>query len=578
MTAIQGISPLLSAAILILAVGVGIVRLWLWQRSAPVERRATPRRVALLAVLQALVGVLLFLTLHPPIAALGNATMLVATRNTPPTAVSDGEILVALPEAGAVPKAERVPDLATAIRRHPEAARVRVLGEGLPPRDRGPLTLPVETAPTPHPPGFVEIALPPAVAPGAAFTVGGLVGTLGAGTVELVDPAGAIIARVPIASGRRFTLSGAARAEGMAVFELRLRAADGRLVERLDVPLHTRADPPPRVIALAGAPGPEMNFLRRWAASAGVDLSIGMDLGSGIRLGQAPRLTSAELDRTDLLVIDDRSWENLDPSTHSLVTGAVDGGMGLLLRPTAALTGGTRREWAVLGAPISGDGAANPLLAAEGVPDLVRRNLADPGPDAVSVVHAPDGSPLAGWRLRGRGRIGVWTVMDSYVIALAGRPDAHADLWSDLFSVLGRPLDTDRPHLRGLARVGDRAVVCGVTPRDAVSAPDGRSTRLQIDPKAGVENCAAFWPSRAGWNLVSSPGGLETPVYVHPADAAPSLRAHDAASAPGGVAPKPPASAGSGAPLAANLPLVALLLLFAALWISERRRPAGPPR
>ncbi len=379
----------------------------------------------------------------------------------------------------------------------------------------------------------------------------------------------------PLRHGARRRAGAGERSE-RASAGLRLRAADGRLIERLDVPLHTRADPPPRVIALAGAPGPEMNFLRRWAASAGVELAIGMDLGAGVRLGQAPRLTSAELARTDLLVIDDRSWDNLDAGARGLVSGAVDGGMGLLLRPTATLTGGTRREWAVLGAPIIGNGATQPLLAAEGVPDLVRRNLADPGPDVVSIVHAPDGSPLAGWRSRGRGRIGVWTVMDSYVLALAGRPEAHADLWSDLFSELGRPLDGDRPRLRGLARVGDRAVVCGVAPRDTVRAPDGRSTRLEVDPKAGAERCAAFWPSQTGWTLVSSPGGPDTPLYVHPADAAPSLRAHDA-STPSGVATGSVTPDLGRARLTANLPLAFLLMLLATLWFIERRRPARAP-
>lgn len=576
----QGVPPIWSAVILAAAVLVGGARLWLWQRSAPVELRAPLRRMVLLTVLQAIAGILLFFTLHPPAAALRNATMIVATRGAPATEVSDGEIFVALPEARAAPGAERVPDLATAIRRHPEAARVRVLGEGLPARDRGRLALPVEMTPPPRPPGFVDIALPPPAAPGATFEVGGSLGSLPSGTVELVDPAGTIIARTPVSAGRRFVLTGAARAEGTAVFELRLRDAAGRLVERLDAPLHTRADPAPRVVAIAGAPGPEMNFLRRWAESAGVDLTVAIDLGAGVRLGEAtPLLTPARLARTDLLIVDDRSWETWDAGARGVVTRAVEGGMGLLLRPTGPLAGGTRREWAVLGAPIPVDGSVNPLEfpAADGVPDLARWNLADPDADVVSSVNAPDGSPLAHWSGRGRGRIGVWAVMDSYVLALAGRRDAHAGLWSDLFSVLGRPLNVDRPHLRGLARVGDRAVVCGVAPGGAVRAPDGRPASLQIDPNAGAERCAAFWPSQAGWHLAGSSGGSGTPLYVHPAEAGPSLRAHDAASAPIGLATEPPAPARRRGPLTPHLPLAALITLLAALWFVERRRPPRAP-
>lgn len=578
MTAMQGISPLWTGAILALAVGIGVVRLSLWNRSAPVDQRAAPLRVALLALLQILAGVLLFLTLHSPLAASRDTTLVVATRGAGSPAVLSGEVLVSLPEAGAIAGAERVPELATAIRRHPQVARLRIIGEGLPERDRAALSLPVQSARPPPIPGIVEIALPAPVAPGAAFTVGGRIGVLRSGTVELVDPGGTIVARAPVAAGRRFVLKGAVRAEGIAVFELRLRDAAGRLIERLDSPVHARADPPPRVMALAGAPGPEVNFLGRWAEDAGVDLTVGIDLGAGVRLGQAPsRLSAADLARTDLLIIDDRSWERLDVGARGLVARAVEGGMGLLLRPTSALATGTRRDWALLGAPIAGDGAARPLALpdVEGVPDLGRWNMAQLSPDTVSEVLAPDGSPLASWRARGQGRIGVWTVRDSYVLALAGRPDAHADLWSKVFSTLSRPIPLDRPRLRGLARVGERAVVCGVTARDEAHASAGQLVLLQIDHRSGPESCGGFWPAQPGWAFVGSPGGPVTPLYVHPASAAPSLRAHEAAIPPQNHRREPPIN--SRGPLVPSPSLLSavLLSLFGGLWLIERRRSTG---
>ncbi|HST90874.1 MAG TPA: hypothetical protein VLJ13_01595 [Brevundimonas sp.] len=572
----EDIAPVWSAIVISLAVVVGVARLWLWRARAPADARAAPRRLALLSGLQIMAGLALFLTLHPPAAGARNVTMVVATRDTSAVTIEENEILVALPEAGVVPRAERVPDLASALRRHPEAARLRVLGEGLPARDRDALALPVDAETPPPATGFVEIALPAATAPGAAFTIGGRVGALTSGTVELVDPAGVIVARTPVATGRRFLLNGAARAEGTAVFELRLRDVTGRLTERLDVPLLTRADRPPRVIALAGAPGPEINFLRRWVNAAGVDLAVGIDLGAGVRLGEAPlRLTTEDLARTDLLVVDDRGWEALDTGARSLVTRAVEGGMGLLLRPTATLGDATRREWVVRGAPIAGDGELRPLPIpnAEGVPEIARWPLAEPQPEAVSGVQAADGSSLARWRARGRGRIGVWTVLDSYVLALAGRPEAHADLWSEVFSALGRPLETEQRRLLRLARVGDRAVVCSVGPGDVVRAPDGAATRLLIDRNAGLESCAAFWPSQAGWHLAGSPDGSVTPLYIHAADAAPSLNAYDGRPAPDRPAPAQ-ASQSAGPALMPILPFAALLILFAALWFTERRKPS----
>lgn len=577
MTAMPSVFPFWTGTIIALAIGLGLVRMWLWNRSAPVDQRAAPRRAALLALLQTLAGVMLFLTLHPPVAASRHTTLLVATRGTGDVTASDGEILVSLPEAGAVAGAESVPDLATALRRHPYAGRLRIIGEGLPPRDRADLALPVQSEPPPSVPGIVEIALPSPVAPGATFTVGGRIGALPSGMVELADPAGAIVARARVAAGRRFVLKGAARVEGIAIFDLRLRDARGRLIERLDVPVHARADPPLRVVLLAGAPGPEVNFLRRWAEDAGVDLTVGIDLGAGIRLGQAPpRLSTADLARTDLLIIDDRSWERLDAGARGLVARAVEGGMGLLLRPTSALAEATRREWAVLGAPTGGDGAVRPLAFPDvgGAPDLLRWDMSQPGPEAVSEVTAPDGSPLAAWRARGQGRIGLWTVSDSYVLTLAGRSDIHADLWSDLFSALGRAVPADRPRVFGLARAGERAAVCGVKSGDEARPAAGSLARPLIDPRAGPENCAAYWPARPGWTFVGAPGGPQTPLYVHPAAAAASLRAHEAATPPQNRHSEPLTRPRGRLAPSPGVPGAILLGLLAALWFIERRRSA----
>lgn len=578
MTAGSALAPGWTAAILVLAVVSGMARLLLRRRRAPREQRGPGWRWALLLALQPMAGLLLFLVLHPPSGVTGGLTLVVATRGATSGATQDG-LLVALPEAGPIPGAERTPDLATALRRHPETARIRLLGEGLSARDRLPLAIPVEHAPPPRPRGFVDVALPPPTAPGAPFAVGGQIGALPSGVVELVDPAGAVVARDAVSAGDRFVLQGAARTAGLAVFDLRLRDASGRLIERLEAPLETRADPSPRVVVLAGAPGAEINLLRRWARAAGIDLAVGVDLGAGVQLNEgAPALTRASLAQTDLLVIDDRRWEALDPSERAAAIGAVEAGMGLLLRPTGPLAGGTRREWAILGAPVSGEGDSRPLaLGGEDAPRIARRNLADLAPEAVTVIPGPDGAPLASWRARGRGRIAVWSVVDSYVLALAGRPDLHAELWSTLFSELGRPVSTVRPRMIGLARAGERSAVCGVPVSATVRGSDGARAQILRDPAAGLESCAAFWPSVPGWRLAVLPDGVEASMYVHPANAGPGLNADQISAST--IARQPDLSAPRRpAPPPGVLIFLALLGALAGLWMLERMRPARTPR
>ena len=59
-----------------------------------------------------------------------DAALIVATSGSPAAIPSaPGDVLIALPEAGPVSGSTRVPDLATAMRRYPTPARIRVVGE-----------------------------------------------------------------------------------------------------------------------------------------------------------------------------------------------------------------------------------------------------------------------------------------------------------------------------------------------------------------------------------------------------------------------------------------------------------------
>ena len=91
------------ALAIIMAVVVGIVRLALWQRSAPEPDHAPPWRLATLIGLQVLAGALLWLTLFPPAGILRAGTLIVATAGSPASIQqSTGDVLIALPEAGEI--------------------------------------------------------------------------------------------------------------------------------------------------------------------------------------------------------------------------------------------------------------------------------------------------------------------------------------------------------------------------------------------------------------------------------------------------------------------------------------------
>jgi hypothetical protein len=200
--------------------------------------------------------------------------------------------------------------------------------------------------------------------------------------------------------------------------------------------------------------------------------------------------------------------------------------------------------------------------------------VAHEGSRAISFLRGADGVALASWRARGVGRVGVWTVTDSYALVLTGRPDRYGELWSELFSALARPGEDSRARVEDFARAGARIAVC----REAqarVVAPDGKEQLLRVDPSSGGQACAAYWPEQSGWHVVRDGEARETPFYVHPAEAAPSLAAAArrqatldlAAIQPNARAPW--TQRGRGSPW----PWFALLLVaLASLWWLERNR------
>ena len=162
------------------AMGLGLITLIGWARLAGWARR-TPRgprrfgwRFAILLAAQPLLATLLYLTLFPPPGAgAPSGTLVAATRGAPRLAAIDGTPRIDLPETPPGAGGKPAPDLATALRRHPGATRLRVLGQGLEPRDRDAAAgLAIDFTPPPLA-GLTQLQPPGRVAAGGAFKIGG---------------------------------------------------------------------------------------------------------------------------------------------------------------------------------------------------------------------------------------------------------------------------------------------------------------------------------------------------------------------------------------------------------------------
>lgn len=599
--------PWVLGTLLVLAVLLACARLIRWQRVAPEVSRSRSWRLALLLIAQPVSALLLYFTLLPPTLPTEAGTMVVATAGVTSLPTQSGDHVIALPEAPALAGTERVPDLATALRRYPGTRQLHVVGAGLEARDREATRgYSLRFDPSPLPRGVVRLDVPEHVTTGGGFRVGGKVEGVAQGSVELLDPAGRRVDSAALARNGEFTVDGSARAAGPATFLLRVRDARRAVVETVEVPLWTRDETPPRMLLLAGAPNPEWKYLRRWATDAGLSLHTQISVGGGLQLGDAPlALNAADFGRFDLVVLDERAWASLSERQRAALSEAVRAGLGMLFRVGGPLPDTTRKQLRTLGLAVGGGGDTAPVVLTEkardgeaqpepqdtdisgsasvseadaDAPTLNRRTLQVASPDAVPLLRDAGGATLAHWRAEGRGRVAVWPLTDSFRLSLSGRDDLYGALWSVAFATLARAQSGPMPHVDREARQQQRVSICGIANGAQVIAPGNEASVLLTDPASGTPPCAAYWPRQSGWHVLRQ-GERTWSFYVRTGSEAPGL--HRAAlrdatlNLVGETARHPVASSAIASPERRGSPwpwFFAWLLISGALWWFERSR------
>lgn len=508
----------LVAGLLLIAVALGV---------AGARRRGVRWRSWTIA-LQPLSALLLYAALLPPSLPRPAETLVVLSpqgTRTPVETLFAMQPAVTLPGVPLTAAATPVPDLATALRQQPQTRQIEVRGDGLPLRDREALGARGLRFKPSEERGLLELNAPGTVALGTQWPLGGRVAR-GVAQLELHDPAGAMVDTArPDAEGR-FGLSGVARAEGPARFELRLLDAAAAVVDRITIPVVATRGMPPRVIVRAGAPDPEFKYWRRWASDAGLALRVRAGLSEKLDLRDGDTaLTPSALEQIDLVVLDERAWRQLDAAEKSALSAAVRDGLGLLLRLGGEADPAAAADWAALGVQIgAADAHGVTIDRRTGLRDRAAFNVAPASAalaDAIPLLQADDGEVLASWRALGQGRVGVWRLLDSYRLGLLGEPARYGALWSQTIATLARPgpaaaVAFDTPDE---AWVDERLTICGLGQRLTLTAPQGQTADVPV-----TGGCAALWPVEAGWYRAQS-AGASAAFYVRAADDGGSLRA-----------------------------------------------------
>lgn len=567
-------------------------------RVAMTSRGGRPWRRATLVVGQAALAGLLWCVLAPPSQPGRAGALVVLTEGAAvdALALAPGDRLVSLPGAPAFDGAEPVPDLGTALRRHPDARPVRVLGRGLAARDRDAARgIGFEFVPAPLPETLVALSPPESILRGRRFELSGVVTGHDGGEVELLDPAGERIDRATLDAAGGFRLTGVGGPAGTADYRLQWRrAGDDDTAEGIALPLRSAEGDPLRVLVVAGGASPELKYLRRWALDGGLALGSQLRLGAGLVLGDdRAALTPARLAELDLVVIDERAWRALGAGGQGALREAVRDGLGLMLRLGADPNPSERRVLADWGFTVTPEDVPRGLR----LPGTAQADATTPGTDDAEAratdaapllsrrplqLAAADGRPLAIgeqgevvslWRPEGRGRVALWTLSDSFRLALAGRQAAYGSLWSQAFGTLARARGEAAMAVPALAWVDERSALCGVTDATQVIDPAGDEIALATDPATGTAACAAFWPTRAGWHLRRD-GERQHPFLVRAPDEAPGPHAAQRREETAALAGRRAAADTAPAPMPGpRWPwLLAWMLLAGGLWWFERSR------
>lgn len=549
--------------------------------------RPSPIGMGALMLLQAVTAALLYLALFPPPRQQVPDTMVIATAGTSPRDLAAAPVghHLRLPEAPVLAGASPVPDLATALRRHPHTRHLVVLGEGLPARDRDTPLPPLQLRPPGPAPGLVELHAPAPLAPGGHFVAITRVQGIPDARVELLDPAGEPVDdETPDADGY-VHLRASARVPGDVTFTLRLRDGQGRPHSTLPLPVRVRTTPAPRLRLLAGAPGPEWKYLQRWAADSGAAVQASLRVGGGIQIGNAPAmLTRQALADLDLLLLDERRLGALSHTEQTLMDQAIQEGLGVLLRLDGPLDAPSRRvlqRWGVV-AVGSGQAASTKLESLSrspratdqtaALPPLTRFDLRVGNGEAAALLRDEAGRGIGGWQARGLGRIGVLPLADTYTWVLGGHEADHAGLWNAVTGLLTRPQpNAPLAALPAWGWAGERLSLCSLPPGAYAMAPDGIRTPLEPDPDAG--GCSGYWPRQAGWHHIHAGKDAMGILLLDPGQAHP-LYAQHVRIANGSLQARAVATS-VDAPL---LPgprwpwLVAFIAAAGLLWWLERRR------
>ena len=157
-------------------------------------------------------------------------------------------------------------------------------------------------------------------------------------TVELLDPAGLAVATHDLLLDDTFELTALPKAPGLIEYRLRVLDDENELHSE-PVPAYVHSGRRPLIFIMQSAPSFETRQLKNWAGDDAATVIVHTVITRGRELGQRVNagtlgddsLSPSLLQKTDLAVVDGRTWAGLNPAQRAMFEAAVKDGLGLLI-------------------------------------------------------------------------------------------------------------------------------------------------------------------------------------------------------------------------------------------------------
>lgn len=368
--------------------------------------------------------------------------------------------------------------------------------------------------------GITQLSLPNIVYEEAEMTIRGMLKTdLSEVKLILNGPEGKLDS-VFVGTDGHFELNTTPKINGNILYTILNSSNDE--IEQL--PISVLPKKQLKVMMINAFPTFEMRYLKAFLSRKGHEVVVRNQISKDIfkyeyfntNKRNINRLSQAELERHDLVMIDFASLANFSKAEQQLLNTAIEEeGMGLFIQPEQALF--SNNNWINLqGEKTDVEHILYGLKTDTITVDKYGFDLSVQA-NQYALLESTGNLPLALAERNGMGKIGTTLLKDSYRQQLAGDSLIYAKIWTGILNGLSKE-NNDKVDWSGLNEIVYPLAPMNFTvqnlKQDKTVTMDGQQLPLAQDAAIPEQWNSTYWPRRSGWHKAKA-GEDSTAFYVY---------------------------------------------------------------